>query len=350
MMTVTMFTIKTPGTKTTWDVRDILESEIKWTTDIDFAAGELTFKLLEVDEGFTPKNGDEVRFCWDHKKVFRGKIFKFDYDQSEVFSITAYDNLRYFKNQDSLIWPVSTISQRFTKAAKLAGVPHKVVDKSTHKLVAEVCDGKSYFDMLKDSFKATRRATGHRYFLYCNYGTVELRRAPFKRMKYYMGDGSYLTGFSYSRSIEDVANVVRVVRTDKKKKQQTSSTSKVKLTSAQKKAAEVKNTKLTTITKKGNSVERWGKLQVVEKAKDKANAAQMKAKAASILKSKGKQAHTLKLDVLATLNMIPGNEYPVKIKSLKDIGVGTKYLLITKATHTFSGTTDQAELEMKVRW
>lgn len=349
-MAVTLFTIQTPGTKTVWDVRDILESDIKWTTDIDFAAGQLTFKLVEVDEGFTPKNGDIVKFRWDHKPVFKGRIFKFDYDQSEVFSVTAYDNLRYFKNQDSLVWQVSTIAQRFNQVASLAGVPHKVVNNSTHKLVAEVCDSKSYFDMLKESFKATKRATGHRYFLFDNYGTVELRRAPFKKMKYYMGDQSYMTGFSYSRSIEDVVNVVRVVRTDKKKKQQESATSKTKQTADQKKVAEAKNTKLTTITKSTNSVERWGKLQTVEKAKDKANTAQMKAKAASILKSKGKQAHTLKLTALATLNMIPGNEYPVKIKSLKDIGVGTKYLLITKATHTFSGTTDQAELEMKVRW
>lgn len=340
-MAVTLFTIQTPGTKTVWDVRDILESEIKWTTDIDFSAGQLTFKLVEVDEGFTPKNGDIVKFRWDHKPVFKGRVFKFDYDELEVFTITAYDNLRYFKNQDSLIWPVSTITQRFTKAAKLAGVPYKVVDKSTHKLTAEVCDSKSYFDMLKESFKATRRATGHRYFLFCNYGTVELRRSPHKKVKRYIGDKSYMTGFSYSRSIEDVVNVVRVVRTDKSKKQQTSATSK---------AAEAKSTKLTTVTKQSSTVERWGRLQTVEKAKDKANAAQMKAKAASILKSKGKQAHTLKLDVLGTLDMIPGNEYPVKVKSLKDIGVGTKYMLITKSTHTFSGTTDTAELEMKVRW
>lgn len=349
-MTVTFFQSQTPGSKTKWDLREILKTDIKWTTDIDFSAGQLTFGLVEVDEGYTPKNGDMIWFNWDHDHVFKGRVFKVDYDESETFSVTAYDSLRYFKNQDSLIWPVSTISQRFTKLAKLAGVKHKAVDKSTHKLVAEVADSKSYFDMLKASFKATRLATGHRYFLHDNYGTAELRQAPYKKLKYYIGDQSLLTGFSFTKSIDEAANVVRVVRTDKKKKQKTSSTAKAKKqTAAQKKAAEVANTKLKTVTVAGSSVERWGRLQIVEKAKDKANAAQMKKKAADILKSKNKQTYTLKLTTLATLSMVPGNQVMVKVKSLKDIGLGSKYLLITKATHTFGRTSHTAELEMKVR-
>ena len=90
-------------------------------------------------------------------------------------------------------------------------------------------------------------------------------------------------------------------------------------------------------------------MQIVEKAKDKANAAQMKRKAKDILKSKNKQTYTLKLTTLATLDMVPGNQAMVKVKSLKDIGLGSKYLLITKATHTFGTASHTAELEMKVR-
>lgn len=344
-MAVTLFTIQKAGESTTWDVRQLLESDIEWTTDIDFSAGELKFKLVEVDEGFTPKSGDIVRFKWDNKPVFKGRIFKFDYDGSEVFSVTAYDSLRYFKNQDSLVWPVSTISQRFTKVAKLAGVKYKVVNGSSHKLAAEVCDSKSYFDMLKDSFKATQRATSVKHFLFDNYGTVELRKTPFKNIDYYLGDKSEMTNFSYSRSIDDSANIVRVVRTDKKKKQTSTSTAKAST------KEDPKDTKFVTQTvSHPNSVKKWGRLQVVEKAKDKANIAQMKQKAKDILKSKGKQAHTLKISTFATLNMIPGNYYPVKIKSLKDIGIGTKYMMITKATHKFTSTTETADLEMKVRW
>lgn len=351
-MTVTLFTVQTPGEKTVWNIREILQSEIKWTTDINFACGQLTFKCVEVNEGFTPKNGDIVSFKWDDKPVFKGKIFKFDYDESEVFSITAYDSLRYFKNQDSLVWPVGTIAQRFTQVCKLAGVKGKVVNNSTHKLKAEVCDSKSYFDMLKDSFKSTQSATDHKYFLFDNFGTIELRRSPFKKMPYYVGDKSNLQKFSYSRSIDDAVNTVRVVRTDKTKKQQTSATAKTK-TKAPKNYAgstDPKSVKLTKVTASSSTVARWGRLQTVEKAKDKANTAQMKQKAKDILKSKGKQAHTLKLTTFASLNMVPGNYWPVKIGSLNDIGIGARYTLITKATHTFTATTDTAELEMKARF
>ncbi|WP_282801214.1 XkdQ/YqbQ family protein [Secundilactobacillus kimchicus] len=345
-MVVTSFLIQRPDTKVSWDVREVLQTDIKWTTDINFSAGELTFKLTEVDEGFIPHEGDIVWFRWDKKPVFRGRIFKYDYDESENFSITAYDNLRYFKNQDSLVWPVSTIDQRFTKVCKLTGLKGKVVSGSKHKLKAEVCDSKSYFDMLKSAVNATYKATDDHFYLWDNYGTIELRKTG-KKIPYYIGDKSSATGFNYNRSIDSLVNIVRVVRTDKKKKQQSSSTAKVKTTTGDDPA----NTKITAQTAESkNSMKRYGKLQSVVKAKDKANAAQMKQQALNELKSKGKVAHTLKMKTRGSLNMIPGYYWPIKLKSLKDIGIGTHYMMITKSTLTFGTTEMTAELEMKVRY
>jgi len=345
-MTVTTFTAKDPDTGVVWDLRDIV-SDIKWVTSTDYAAGELTFKTVEVDEDYTPKNGSVVSFKWDKQPVFKGRIFKTSYSDDETFSVTAYDSLRYFKNQDSLVWPVSTLTQRFTKVAKLAGVKYKVVSKSTHKLKAEVADSKSYFDMLKSSISAVKSATDHQYYLFDNYGVVELRRMPHKALKTIIGDKSEMTGFTYERSIEDTANVIRVIRSDKKKKQSTSSTAKAKA-KKETEAEKVKNTKITAVQVSGGSVARWGKLQYIEKAKDKANKAQMKQRAKELLKSKNKQKYTLTLKAIGNLDLVAGNSVYEKVKSLKQVGLGTKQLLITKATHNFD-LAYTVDLETKVK-
>lgn len=345
-MTVSRLRFGHPGTTDFWDVPEITQVDIKWTTSLDFSAGQLEIKLVEVDEGFISRMGDYVSFWWDKKPVFKGRVFKYGYDESENFSITAYDSLRYFKNQDSLVWPVSTIGQRFDKVIKLAGLKGKKVATSSYKLKAEVCDSKSYFDMLKSAVNATYKATDDHFYLWDNFGTVELRKTGTKA-KYYIGDKSSATGFTYNRSIDNLINQIRVVRSDKTKKQQSSSTAKVKADSTK---DDAKNTKLTTETAASkNSVTRYGTLQKVVKAKDKANAAQMKQQAIDELKKAGKMEHTLTVKTRGSLYMTPGYYWPIRFKSLKDIGVGAHYMMIKKSTLTFGTSEITAELEMKVR-
>ncbi|MQM78806.1 XkdQ/YqbQ family protein [Lentilactobacillus buchneri] len=347
-MSITTFASRTPGSKTLWDLREIV-TDVKWVTDMNYSAGTLTFKLVEVDEGYTPHNGDDIWFRWNGKKIFKGKVFNVKYSDDEVFDVTAYDSLRYFKNQDSLVFPASTLSQRFTTVAKLAGVKHKAT-KTAYKIPAEVCDSKSYFDMLKTSITRVRRATGNHYFLADNWGVSELRKYPYKKCNFILGDKSLLTGFSFEKSIDDAANVVRIIKENKKKKSRETSTAKTKgkkTKTTKSTTNDPKNTSYTKTTVAGDSVAIWGKLQYIEKAKDNANAAQMKQRAKDLLKAKNKQTYSLTLKALGNTDLVAGNSVPVQIKSLRQIGFGNKYALIKKATHNF--TVDyNVELEMRV--
>ncbi|WEV42948.1 late control protein D [Lactobacillus sp. ESL0684] len=330
---ITFFQIWSRDKKKGYDVKNIV-ANLKWITDLNFSAGQLDFDLVYQDKTYLPALGSIVKFYWDHKKVFYGYVFKAKLTHEKAVSITAYDKSRYLKTQDSIVWKSGTIADRFNNVCKRAGISHKVVDKPKHKVAAEVCDGKSYFDMLKSAIKKTLKSTDHMYFIYANYSKLELHRAPRKKLKIIIGDKSGMTGFTYSKDIDNTANVVKIIQKNEKKSKSKSATAK---------SDDPKKTSFKSVTKKGSTVSRWGKLQITENKKNKANHAQMVKQAKNTLKQKNKANKSLTIDCIGNLDLVAGNSVEVKIKGYKTI----KNCAILKATHNF-GTDYTCQLELKV--
>lgn len=341
-MTVTLFRLKrrsnlyrkskTNPKGTTYDLRNIV-TNIKWKTDLNFSAGELTFDLIEKPRYLVPYTGDIISFRWDKKKIFYGYVWKYEAKADGKVSVTCYDKMRYLKNQDSIVWQTGTIADRFTNCCKRAGIKYKVVDKPKHKVAAEVCDGKTYFDMIKSAITKTYEATGHMYYLYANYDVVELRRAPAKKLSIEVAPKSGMTDYTYSVDIDDTANVVKVIQKDEKKSQTTTATA----------GDDPKNTSFTSASAKGKSIAQWGKLQITENKKDKANYAQMLAQAKAVLKEKNAANKELKIECIGDTSLTAGNAVTVKVTDIKRT---FKNCPILKATHTF-GNDYTCELEMK---
>ncbi|APX72719.1 late control protein D [Companilactobacillus allii] len=338
---ITKFTIGRRNSGDTWDVSS-LASNIKWVTDLNFAAGTFTFDLL-FDGSFYPQSGDVVEFQWDEQKIFFGYIFKTTF-KDKKFSITAYDKMRYLKNEDSFVWPVSTISDRFDTVCKMAEINHKVINVSDYKLAAEVADSKTYFDMLKSGIDSTQKATNQMYYVFANYDVVELRKAPYNNLDIIIGDQSLLTDFSFEKSIDDAANSVRIIKKNSSESQQTTSTATADSESA---GDDPKTTSFAYTDVKAHDILDWGKLQIVENAKDKANNAQMKQRADELLKEKNRETYTLSLDCLGNTSLIAGNSVNLQISELSKAGFYVGNTAIIKATHNF-GSDYNCNLEMKV--
>lgn len=349
----------------------VKDGSIKWTTDLNFSAGELDFDLVEKAHPIIPYTGDKVSFIWNKHKVFYGRVFKYSVNEDNTISVKCYDNSRYLKNQDSIVFKAGTAADRFNQVCKQAGLKHKVVKTPSHKLRAEICEGKSYFDMIKSAIDKTTTATGHRYFVLANYNVIELRRVPYKKLKIYVGSKSGMTGFTYSVDIDNTYNVIRVTQKDHKKSQGTTATAKGKVyegstekpglkqigtitksvgntgkakTTKKKSTKETpENTSFKSETAKGKSVAQWGPLQEVVNAKDKANQAQMLKQAQGELKLKNRANKTLTVECIGNIDLVAGNAVTIKIN---DLGKEIKNCPIIKAVHTF-GTDYKCELTMK---
>ncbi|MCT6888290.1 MAG: hypothetical protein M3Z87_01315 [Lactobacillus sp.] len=325
---------KKNGKGTTYDLRQVA-ANIHWITDLNFSAGELTFDLIQNAHPIIPYTGDIITFCWDHYKVFYGYVFKYNVKEDNTISVTCYDKSRYLKNQDSIVWQSGTIADRFNNVCKRAGIKHKVVNKPTHKVAAEVCDGKTYFDMIKSAITKTLSATKHMYYVYCNYDVVELRRAPYKKLKIIIGSKSAMTGFSYAVDINNTANFVKVIQKDTKKSQSKSATAK---------QDDPKRTSFKSTSAKGKSTEQWGKLQVTVNKKNKANHAQMVKQAKDELRKRNRANKQLSIQCVGNIDLVAGNAITIRID---DLNKTLKNCPILKADHDFSGPYN-CELTMKV--
>lgn len=331
-MTVTNFTLvrrsnlyrkssKNPA-GTSYELKDLVYN-IKWTTTMDFSAGELTFDLVQPYDqaNIIPYTGDIIKFSWDKQKVFYGYVWTYTLKKDRVVSVSCYDSMRYLKNEDTLIFKANNAGQRFKTICSKAGIKGAAIKSPTTKLKATIYEGKTYFDMLQDSFNKTLKKSSHKYFLTTNYDTVELRRVPHKKLDFYIGDSSGLIDATYSVDIENTYNTIRVIKSDSKKH---------KITAA------------TTVS--GKSPAQWGKLQKVVTPKDKANAAQMKEKAQNELKENNLANKTLSVKCIGDLGLIVGNAVTVK---LGDYNKTLSYAPITKAVHNF-GSDYTCDLELKV--
>lgn len=331
-MTVTNFTLvrrsnlyrksdKNPA-GTSYDLKDLVYN-IKWTTTMDFSAGELTFDMVQPPDqaNIIPYTGDIIKFSWDKQKVFYGYVWTYTLKKDRVVSVSCYDSMRYLKNEDTLIFKANNAGQRFKTICSKAGIKGAAIKSPTTKLKATIYEGKTYFDMLQDSFNKTLKKSSHKYFLTTNYDRVELRRVPHKKLDFYIGDSSGLIDATYSVDIENTYNTIRVIKSDSKKH---------KITAA------------TTVS--GKSPAQWGKLQKVVTPKDKANAAQMKEKAQNELKENNLANKTLSVKCIGDLGLIVGNAVTVK---LGDYNKTLSYAPITKAVHNF-GSDYTCDLELKV--
>ncbi|CCI81735.1 XkdQ/YqbQ family protein [Lactobacillus hominis] len=320
------------------EAKDIVKN-LKWQTDLNFSAGQLTFDLVKAGTPIVPAQGAIVDFAWDNTNIFWGFVFKSEYKGDNTVSVTAYDFMRYLKSEGSIVFQSHTLADRVTEVCRRDGVPFRIVNRPSYRVPAEVCDGKTGFDMIKSAIDKTYTATGQRYVLSTNYKIVELRKAPFfNKQELVIDSRTTMTDYTYTESIDNAANVVQVVHKDQKKSQTKTATASSTT------GDDPKTTSFTVATVRGNTIKQWGQMIKVENAKEKANFAQMVQQAKDKLKELNQIEKTLTVDCIGEPSLVPGSGANVYIK---DLGLTWKNCPILKATHNF-GVDYTCSLEMKV--
>lgn len=272
--------------------------------------GKLTFSA-KFEKKYKILEGNAVTVSVDGTNFFFGFIFTRQITKNGMMSYTAYDQLRYLKNKDTMIFKkkradevVKQIADRFSlQCGKVANTKHRI---------SAIEDNVPLFDMIQNALDETLMATGKVYVLYDKVGKIRLTDVSSMKIDSCLVDSETGEDFTYKTSIDsEVYNQVKLIYEKKKKK---------------------KTTYELYMAKSSKNINKWGVLQYTDKI-DEPDVGKLKAKA--LLRLYNRKQRTLSISgVIGNKKVRAGSLVPV-ILNVYDMKIAN-YMLVEKVTHTFN--------------
>ena len=297
----------------------ILEEGIKWETERTGSPGKLTFTILK-DEIIDFQEGNFVRVYVDGKGIFLGVVFTKQRNKDGTIKVTAYDQLRYFKNKDTYIYKNKTAAALLKMIVDDFKLKWGMVEDTKYNIAKKIEDNKTLFDIVQNALDETLRVTKRMYVLYDDFGNLTLRNIEGMKLNLVI-DEETAEDFNYTSSIDkQTYNKIKLVYENEK-------TGKRDVYIAQ----------------DSSNMNRWGILQYFDTLKDQDNG---KAKANALLELYNKKTRNLTIkNAIGDMRVRAGNSIIVNL-NLGDIIV-QNYMLVEKCTHTFKENEHTMDLTLR---
>lgn len=286
-----------------------VEGSVKLEQSRKGAPAKLTFTVLK-DGVLNFQEGNPVTMRFNGKPVFAGFVFKKSRSDGLQINVTAYDQLRYLKNKDTLSYTNKTYAELLSMIATDYHLQVGTVADTKYKIPSRIEEG-TLLDMLQNASDLTVVNTGVLYVLYDDFGKLTLK--PLKDMILdVVVDEDTAKGYDYESSIDK------------------DSYNKIKLAVDNDQTGE----RETHVTNEPVNQGKWGQLQYYEKIDGSPTAAVLAERAKILLNYYNKKHRTLTIKgAFGDLRVRGGSLLVVKM-GLGDIAVNN-YMCVEKVTHTW---------------
>lgn len=288
----------------------MIEDGIVWETTRSGAASSLTFTVVK-DDTLNFHEGNPVSFRFNGANVFYGYVFKKSRSDNRLIKVTCYDQLRYFKNKDTISYTNKTYAELLKMLAADYSLKVGTVTGTKYKIPQRIEEG-TLFDMLGNASDLTIISTGKVYNLYDDFGKLCLKPYESMLLPIYI-DEDTAQGYTYTSSIDnDVYNRIKL-------------------------AWDNDETGVREVHVLNNTVSqgKWGMLQYYEKLDHALNAADLATKAKALMNYYNVIHRELIMKkVFGDVRARAGASVCVGM-GLGDINI-CNYMCIEKAKHTFS--------------
>lgn len=293
-----------------------LEEGVEWETERKGSPGKLTFTVIQ-DGSLKYDYGSTVIFKYGGKNVFYGHIFKIHPTNDGRIQMTAYDQLRYFKNKDTYVYT----NKRLDQLVKMIATDFKLrtgTIENTGYAMSRVEDNKTLFDIELNAADETMLKTGKMFVLYDDFGKLTLKNVSSMKITTLI-DEETAQDYDYTGSIDDETyNKIKVYYDDN-------------------------GTRGFYIAQDASTQNKWGVLQNSDKASSKSTAM---AQAKAMLASYNTPTRSLSVkNVFGNVSARAGVLMPVML-DLGDIKV-SNYMQVEKARHIFKSDEYTMDLTLK---
>lgn len=286
----------------------VVEDSVTWETTRTGCPGILRFTCID-DGKLHMEEGNMVQLRLNGEGVFRGIIFKKSMKKEHHIEVTAYDQLRYFKNKDTYIYLGKTAGQLLQMISTDFYLETGVIENTGYAIPMKIEKDKTLFDIQQNALDDTLMHTRQLYVLFDDFGKLSLRNIENMRLDLLI-DEETGENFDYTSSIDE----------------QTYNQIKLTFDNADTGKREV------YMVYDGSNIEKWGILQYYE-ALGSPEGAQEKVDA--LLNLYNAKTRNLKIEnAFGDIRARAGASVLVNL-NLGDIRVKS-YMLIEKANHKFS--------------
>jgi hypothetical protein len=308
----------------TYDVSDFITENIAFETALEPQAGKLTFSLITDSRLPVFTEGSVVSFKENADEIFFGYLFKVD-ETNDKISFTAYDQMRYLKNKDSMVISNHTASSLFETICKNTNLRYKVVTSSGYIIADAIKDNSTYFEIMQYGIDQTLINDGRWYHIYDKFGTLQFVDLNGLKTEYVVSDDAILKTTTLTSSIdEDTYNQIKLMKENKETKKR-----------------EV------YIVQDSNKINEWGLLQYYESVDENANEAQIKERADMLLKLKNRKTQIIKIPCIGNNTVQAGSGIIINIPVFNKYNIiNNRYYLVSKCTHKYSQNEHSMDLEV----
>lgn len=290
----------------------------KLTLERKGTPGKLTFTVVK-DSKLNFQEGDPVKLTMDGTPMFYGFVFIKSRDKDGTIDVTAYDQLRYLKNKDTITEEGLKASDLLKRIATDFRLNLGTVEDTGYTMETVVEENQTLFDMIQNALDETLLNTGKLYVLYDDVGSLTLKDINSMKTNLLI-DMEAAENFSYSSSIDDATyNKIKLAFNNEK-------TGKRELYVAQ----------------DGEKINQWGVLQYFEEIQTATGAA---AKAEAMLAHYDRKTRKLTIkNAFARPDIRAGSAVMVSL-NLGDI-IANQYLMAEKVVFTFKEDENMMDLTL----
>lgn len=271
--------------------------------------GKLTFTVVK-DATLNFQEGDPVKLTMDGTPMFYGFVFIKSRDKDGTIDVTAYDQMRYLKNKDTITEEGLKASDLLKRIASDFRLNLGTVEDTGYTIETIVEENQTLFDMIQNALDETLLNTGKLFILYDDVGSLTLKDINSMKTDLLI-DAETGENFSYSSSIDDQTY------------------DKIKLAFNNEKTGK----RELYIAQDGGNMNKWGVLQYFEEIQSATGAA---AKAETLLSHYNHKTRKLTIkNAFGDVRIKAGSAVMVSL-NLGDI-IANQFLMVEKVVHTFKG-------------
>ncbi len=292
---------------------------ITWETERKGAPGVLRFTVVNA-ENPEFEEGNVVRLVVDNTPVFFGFVFKKKRDKQRQIEVTAYDQLRYFKNKETYVYKNKTADQVIQMMAADFNLNVGTLENTGYVIKQRIEDDKTLFDIALNALDETLTNVKRLYVLYDDFGKLALKNIE-SMVTDLLIDSETGENFTYESSIdEQTYDQIKIVYDNEK-------TGKREVYMA----------------KDSGNINKWGVLQYYEKANSDVGLAQ---KVDALLQLYNQKTRSLKISsAIGDLRVRAGSSVGVML-DLGDISVRS-LMICEKVKHTFKNDYHTMDLTLR---